>query len=151
MLEVGAAIAELDQCGHIELVLHILLKGLHVNSLHFLGGPSFLVPVHIQQGGTHQLGGHKAHIELCALVQLLHEAVGNHLTSLVVTGVVLQYLRLKCPVLVDLRGHLDKIAVGVGTCQATILHAGEHAVEGMAELVEDGLYLVPGEQRGGVA
>ena len=151
MLEVGTAIAELDEGGHVELLLHFLLKGLHVDVLYLLGGPSLLVPVHVQQGGAHQLGGHEAHVELSALVKLLHEAVGDNLTSLVVTGVVLEHLGLKCPVLVDLRGHLDKVTVGVGAGQAAIFHAGEHAVQRMAKLMEEGLHIVPGEQRGGVA
>ncbi len=56
--------------------------------------------------------------------------------------------RVGAPVLVELRGELDEVAGYGGSGQRWILRGGEEAVEGVAELVEEGGDVVEGQERG---
>ena len=50
--------------------------------------------------------------------------------------------------LIELGGHLDKVARHAGTAQTVVLTIGKNAMKRMAELMEHGGHLVPGDQRG---
>ena len=52
------------------------------------------------------------------------------------------------PVLVELRGELDEVARDAGSGEAGIFAVGEHAVQGVAELVEHRGDVVEADQRG---
>lgn len=108
------------------------------------------MPLDVEQGGAHQLGGHEALVELAGLDDLVDEILRYHLAGLVILGIVLEHLGHEREVLVHLRGLLHHVAVDVGALKSLVGGAGEHAVEGMAKLVEHGFYLVEREQRGGV-
>ena len=85
------------------------------------------------------------------LLQLLHHVGGDDLAGLPVAGIELKHVGVEGPVLVDLAGELDKVAVDVGAGLAFVAGARQHAVQAVAKLVEHCLHLVDGEQRGGVA
>ena len=53
------------------------------------------------------------------------------------------------PVFHDLGGQFHEVAQDVGACRGAVGAAGEHAVEGVPELVEEGGHLVEGEEGGG--
>ena len=63
-------------------------------------------------------------------------------------GIVLEDRRILRPVLIELRGELDEVARGRSSGEAGVLGVGEHAVQGVSELVEHGANVVGGEQRG---
>jgi len=63
-------------------------------------------------------------------------------------GVYLKQLGFESPVLVDLRGEFDKVAVYVCACLALEACTRQHAVETVTEFVEHGLDFVEGEEAG---
>ena len=93
-----------------------------------------LVPALIQHGRTQVLGGGEALIELGRRQDLVQQRLRHRRTVLVVLGVVLQDDRVVSPHLVDLRGELDEVTRHRGTREVRVLHVGEHAVQGVAEL-----------------
>ena len=63
-------------------------------------------------------------------------------------GIVGKYLRVAGPVLIDLRWELNKITRGIGPGQRGVALTGKQAVQRMTKFVEQGYYIIPGEQRG---
>ena len=104
--------------------------------------------VHIEQGGCQILGSCEALAVLAGLVELVHQFLRNHLTCLIVLCIYFKHLRLKCPVLVDLRGELHEIAGHRGV--ALIPYILKEGLEGMSELVEECLGLIGAQQCGSV-
>ena len=98
MLKVGTAIAELHFLWHADAAFHILLKSAHVDVV----APVELVPLNVEQSGSHQFGHHKALVELAAFQNLVEKRLRNHFAGAVMAGVVAQNLGLIGPVLIDL-------------------------------------------------
>ena len=90
-------------------------------------------------------------VEILGRCEFCDELVRYHLAGAVVAGEALEVLRLVAPVFHYLRRQFDEVAGDVGACQGLIAALGEDAVEGVAELVEEGGELVVGEQGRGVA
>ena len=74
------------------------------------------------------------------LDNLLDQLHRDHLTRLVVLGIDLQHLRLEGPMLVDLRGQLDKVALD--TRGTVVTYVAHEAVQGVAKLMEERLHVV---------
>ena len=96
--------------------------------------------VHIAQRGGHILHRSEALAVAGALLQLLDQLQGDRLARLVVLGIDVEHLRLEGPMLVDLRRQLDKVTLD--TRSTVVAHVTHKAVEGVAELVEEGLHIV---------
>ena len=141
MLEVGAAVTECNFCGHTDLLGYLGLE--RGGILHF----GLLAVFHVEQCGTGQFCRHEALVELAAVGQFLHQRIGNSLACLVMLGITLYHLGLERPVLVDLRTHLDIVAVNVRTGKSLVRSARQHSLKRVAELMERCLDLVDGQQR----
>ena len=83
-----------------------------------------------------------------ALLDLVDQRLRDGLARLVVLGVDLEDLGIAGPVLHDLGGQLDEVARHVGPGQRLVGHVREQVVQGVAELVEEGLDFLEGDERG---
>ena len=72
----------------------------------------------------------------------------DRLAGFVMAGEEIERRAVPTEVLHDLRGQLDEIPRHVGAREGFDRHLAEHAVQQVAELMEDRLDLVMGEQRG---
>lgn len=107
-----------------------------------------LVPGLVKQCGGEVFDRAVALVEGARLDDLVDQRLRHRLARLVMLGVVGEHLRIKRPVLVELRGELDEVTRGAGAGNARILHVREHAMQGVAELVEHGGHVIEAEQRG---
>ena len=78
----------------------------------------------------------------------LDQLGGHRLARLIVDGPQVEELLLGGPVLHNLRRELDEVAVDVRAGERLVGTLAQHAVQRVAELVEEGLHLVKGQQRG---
>ena len=90
----------------------------------------------------------KPWLNLRAAKEALQQVVRQRLAGLVVAGELPQHLRLLLPVLVELRGQFDEIGEHAGAGQRGIGHVRQHAVQAVAEFVEQGAGVVRRQQRG---
>lgn len=74
---------------------------------------------------------------------------GNLLPGLVMCGPQVEELLLRGPVLHDLRRQFDEVAVDVRAGERLVGTFAQHAVQRVSELMQEGLHLVEGQQRGG--
>ena len=81
-------------------------------------------------------------------LNLIYQLLRHRLAGLVVLSEGVEELLLAEEVLVELRGQFHEVARHIGAGEGAVLAAGEHAVERVSELMEEGLYLVVGEERG---
>lgn len=105
------------------------------------------VPGPVQQGRGQVFDRAEALAEALGGLHLGHELLRHRLAGLVVAGVVGQDLGPDRPHLVDLRGVFDEVARDGGPGEEGVVDVREQAVQGMAELVEEGVDLVEGQQR----
>ena len=77
-----------------------------------------------------------------AATQAVDELLRHPLARLVMHRVVGEHLGAEHPELVHLARQLDEVAVHVRARLRRVAHAGEQAVQRVAELVEEGLGLV---------
>ena len=98
MLEVRAAIAILDDFGHVKAFSNRTLKCFDVDVV----APVDFMPLDVEQSSTHELGGHETLVKLRRLDELVDKSLRNHLASLVVLSIVLKHLGNKHPVLINL-------------------------------------------------
>ena len=106
------------------------------------------VPLKIELGRGENLREQIALVEGLRLYDFCGQRGGHGRTGFVVARVVRKHRRIAGPVLVELRGKLDKVARHLRTRQAGIHGVGEHAVQPVAELVEHGGDVVEAEQCG---
>ena len=90
----------------------------------------------------------KPWLNLRAAMKRLQQIVRQRLAGLVVPGELPQHLRLLLPVLVKLRRQLDEIGEHAGAGQRGIGHVRQHAVQAVAEFVEQRARVVRRQQRG---
>jgi len=102
----------------------------------------------IEQRRGDELDGGKTLVELARGEEALEQVVRQRLAGLVVLCKTLQHLRPLLPVLIELRGQFDEIGENRSARQRRIGDVGQHAVQAMAELVEQGAGIVRREQRG---
>lgn len=107
MTEVGTAVTELDFSRHSEIAGHFAFKQPRYLHLRHID----LTVLEVEKSGTDKLCCHEALVMGRCCCKFLNERIGDHFTGLVVTGVGLEQFRFQCPVFVDLRGKLNKIAV----------------------------------------
>ena len=105
------------------------------------------VEFEVDQRRGDELHGGKALVEFSRGEEALQQIVRQRLAGLVVPGELPQHLRLLLPVLVELRGQFDEIGEHGGARQRGIGHVGQHAVQAVAELVEQGPRVVRRQQR----
>ena len=90
----------------------------------------------------------KPWLNLRAARKRLQQVVRQRLAGLVMPRELPQHLRLLLPVLVKLRGQFDEIGEHIGAGQRRIGHVRQHAVQAVAEFVEQGPRIVRRQQRG---
>ena len=81
-------------------------------------------------------------------LHLVDERLRHGLTRLVVAGIVSQDDRVRHPVLVELRGHFHEVAGRIRTRERLVLLRSEEAMQSVAELMEERLYIRRGEEGG---
>ncbi len=117
------------------------------------------VNAHVEQG-EFQLAHHlHGRLEMARGNELVEQRLGQRLARLVVAGEQVDGLFFPAPVLHELAGQFHRVPFhAVDPGDVRIVHPGEHVVQAVAELVEQGDHLVMGEQgrlvahrRGGVA
>jgi hypothetical protein len=94
------------------------------------------VEFEIEQRRGDELHRGKPLVEFSRREEALQQVVRQRLAALVVPGELLQHLRLFLPVLVKLRGQLDEIGEHGCARQRRISHVRKHAVQAVAEFVE---------------
>mmetsp|Transcript_53120 Transcript_53120/g.124204 ORF Transcript_53120/g.124204 Transcript_53120/m.124204 type:complete len:781 (-) Transcript_53120:457-2799(-) len=146
--EVGAAVAR----RHRREVDPLLLEQAGFGVEHRRGrrrgrGTLAQMPAQVEQGGAEVFGGRKTLVELLRGEHLVEQFTRHRLARAVVTGVVGQHGRPARPDLVHLGRVLDEVGRRLGAREARVAHLREHAVQRMAELVEQGADFVPGQQR----
>ena len=117
-----------------------------VGSRHILRGQH--VPGEIDACGSEVLAEGIGGLEVDALQHALLQISRHRLACLTMAGIVIEYLRNGCKRLVELRGHLYKVAGDACATQSVVLAIGEDAVQGVSELMKHGGHFVPCQQRG---
>ncbi len=145
VVEVGGAVTR----RHLRQVDLELLQRAGFEGAHILqrGIGLLRVPGQVKQRGRQVLGGRVALVEAACLEDLVDQLLRHRFAGLVVLGVVGEDLRVQRPVLVELRRELDEIARGGGAGDRRVLHVREHAMQGVAELMEHGGDVVEADQR----
>ena len=128
---------------HLHLLERRRLKSIHIDGVHFRE----LMEIHIQDRRAQQLRLHKALVELFGGIYLLHEFIRHHLACLIMEGIGRQNLRFVAVVLHELRRQFHKISRCVRAAKRSVMRLTHQAVQGMTELVEQGLYIVHRQQR----
>ncbi len=107
MFEVGRTIAEGELLGHTEFLGNAVFERHHVD----VAGGIEVAPVEVEKRSANQFSGHEAHVVFGGSVDFNHERVGNQFTGFIVVSILLEQLRLKGPMFVELRGEFHKVAV----------------------------------------
>ena len=142
--ELRRTVTQRDLLGHADLFQFASLEGADI----LRGGGRLGVEFEIDQRRGGELDGGETLVEFSRGQEPLQQIVRQRLAGLVVAGELLQHLGPLLPVLVELRRQLDEIGEHGGARQRRIGHVGEHAVQAVAELVEQGAGIVGRQQRG---
>ena len=86
------------------------------------------VPVEIEPRRFENLAELITLVERARRLDLVDQGLRDRLARLVLDGVVRQHLRVERPILVELRGKLDKVACYAGPRNGWVRLRGEHAV-----------------------
>ena len=145
MLEVRRRVASRH---HIHQQAHVLERvPLERAGIRHLVVDSERVPRLVEQRGSQVLDRAVALIERAHRVDALEHVGRDRLVRLEVACVVLHDLGPQHPHLVHLAGELDEVAEHVGARELRVRDMGEQTVQRVAELVEERLGLVEGQQR----
>ena len=143
MAELRGPVPQRDFRGHADLFQLRLLERCNVAAgLGRLG-----VEFEVDQRRGDELDGGKALVEFSRGEEAGQQLVRQRLAGLVVLCELPQHLRLLLPVLVELRRQLDEVGKHRGPRQRGIGHVGQHAVQAVAELVEQRACIVRRQQR----
>ena len=113
-----------------------------------LAGRRLGVEFEIDQRRGDEFHGGEALVEFARGDEALQQIVRQRLAGLVVPGELAQHLRLLLPVLVELGRQFDEIGEHAGARQRRIGDVRQHAVQAMAEFVEQRAGVVRRQQRG---
>ena len=105
------------------------------------------MPTEVQQGRRNILQCLVAFVELVRGNALFKQTLWNRFTGLVMSGVVVENLRMNSPVLVERRWELDEIAWHRCTGQSRILNLGEQTMNSMPKLMKHRHDMVQTQQR----
>ena len=122
--------------------------GFEVGDGAFEGGGE-AVPCHVHHAEAELAVAQVAALEVGGAADAVDVFRGDGVAGLVVDGEGVEPFLFERPVLHDLGGQFHEVAQDVGACRGAVGAAGEHAVEGVPELVEEGGHLVEGEEGGG--
>ena len=110
------------------------------------------VQAQITQSEMHLTQGAKPGIEGAAVQKFVEFLLGQGFTGLPVERHAHQGAAIEAPVLHELAGELHRIPFHVAdACSLRFLNGGEHVLQAMAELVEEGLHLFKAHQAGNVS
>ncbi len=128
----------------------LLLEGLLLEGVHVFEGRAGResVPLHVELGSGEEFGEGVSLVEGARLLDLGGKIGGHGFAGFVVLRVVVEDGGIRGPVLVELRRELDEIAGDGGSGEGGVFGVREHAVEGVAELVEHGDDVGKGDERG---
>ncbi len=144
MLELRRAVPHHHLRRHVELGQLGLLERVRIDRRHARALRRG-VQLHVDDRRRQVLGDGEAGVELLAGQQLGHQ-LGRDRLALGVDRELLQHLAGGQPVLVQLRGELDEVLGLARAGQGRIGDVGVQPVQGVAELVEHGHRVVPGDQ-----
>ncbi|CAI8168883.1 MAG: Uncharacterised protein [Synechococcus sp. CC9902] len=109
------------------------------------------VQAQITQGEVHLSQGAKPGIEGSTVQKFAEFLLGQGFTGLPMERHAHQGAAIEAPVLHELAGELHRIPFHVAdACSLRLLNGGEHVLQAMAELVEEGLHLFKAHQAGNV-
>ncbi len=94
------------------------------------------VQLHVEQRRGDELGRREALVEAPRRLQPLDQRLGHRLAGAIVAGETAQRLGPLQPMLEQLRRQLDEVARDVRAGEQRIGDVRQHAVQGVAELVE---------------
>ena len=94
------------------------------------------MPAHIEKFGAKQFAHLIPFVEQAGITHFLLQFVRHCCPALIMPGVASEYLRMRCPVFVDLRRKFDKITRRVGAGKRGITLAGKKAVQRMTKFME---------------
>ncbi len=104
--------------------------------------------IHVHKRRAQEFDRRKALVEIARCDQLVQQRLGHGLASLGMNGEAFQHCRLLQPMLEDLRRKLDKILRHIGAGKPREAHLRQHAVQRVAEFVEQRLGFVEAQKRG---
>ena len=138
MREVIALVSRIDFGNQAPFLVQLGLLELFRIQIGGKGGHGMVI--HIEQGSCQKLGGGKALTVVPHLLDTVHQFLRHRLAGLVMLGVFLEHQGVQGPMLHHLRRQFHEIARHATQC--LVRHIGKEAVQGMAELMEEGLGLV---------
>ena len=127
--------------GHVQLGQFLALEGVRVDV-----GVAGQVQLHVDQRRGQQFGDLEALAEFAGLLDLVDQRLRDWLAGLVVQGELAEHLRGRQPGLMHLARKLDVVAEHPSAGKAWIGDPGVQAVQRVAELVEHGDGVAPGDQ-----
>src|SRR5574344_2693792 len=96
--------------------------------------------IHIEKRGGKIFSRSKALPVFAGFVKLFYQFGRNHFTCLIMFCILLKHLRLKCPVLHNLRWKLHKVSCQ--TAYSLIFYISQQRSKPMTEFMEIGLCLI---------
>ena len=106
------------------------------------------VVCHIQQAEAYLTATCITALEVAALANALDKFLGHGFACLIVACESIQEFGLGGIVFHELGGEFYEVPVNVGARQSFVSHLREYGMQGMTELVQEGLHLAQGEQGG---
>ena len=143
MAELRGAVTHDDLMRHLQLGQLLTLELVRID-IHVAGQ----VQLHVDQRRGQVFGRAEALAELAGRLDLVDQGLRDRLAGLIVQGELVQHLLGRQPVLVQLAGELDIVARHGRARHRRIGGVGVQAVQGVAELVEQGGGVVPRDQQG---
>ena len=133
MLEMRRAVTHGDRVGHADPLELLALERDDVD----LVGRRIEMQLQVDQRGGGVFDRRPALIEPARGEKLVDKRLRHRLAGLVVQREAAQHLRLLNPVLEKLRGKLDEVAGDMRAGNARIGHVRQHAVQRVAEFMEE--------------
>src|ERR1700733_5242137 len=142
MLEMRSAVTHGDAFGHADPLEFLLLERNHI----YIRGPWIEMEFQIDQRRRRILDRGPALIVLARLEKLAEQRLRHGLARLVMQRKAPQHFRLNHPMLVELGGKLHEITCDMSAGNHGIGDVGKHAVQSVAEFVEQRPRIVGAQQ-----